>query len=141
MKSLEGKLATALETSTFVRSIEGWQTDENCQVLLRVLNGLIADYKRVLKKNKLTEESYWDCRSNLAIAEAALEEHLATSTELEGFHCDDIPTTLDQLVLVLLCQAISQFNESMQLGRAKSFRPCSDEELKAIASIAPKART
>lgn len=138
IRTLEDKLTTALDTREYVQT---FPLDEDTACLLRVLEDAIADYRRVERKTKIDELTYYRLRGTHAIASLLLEELIAESGhELEGYIYGGAPSTLTELLFCVLNDCVDQFATSLLYGAAKNFQPLSDAELKAILSLAPTAQ-
>jgi hypothetical protein len=136
LRTIDMKQQTAIDTRAWLRSIFEQQPDEDVACLISVLTGLIEDYQRVINRRKLTETDFYARRNDFALACLSLEEHITEHAgALANFDYSMTPVTVEQLIFIVLNDAVDQFAQSMNTGRRKDFLPLTDAELSAVASL------
>jgi hypothetical protein len=136
VRTIEMKQKTAIDTRAWLQGIFEQQPEEDVACLISVLTGLIEDYQRVIDRKKLDEHLFYARRNDFALACLLLEEHLTECADaLTGFDYSMVPATAEQLIFVVLNDAVDQFAQSMHTGRMKNYQPLTDEELSAVVSL------
>ena len=132
-RAIDMKLATAVDTRSWLRDVYAQEPDKEVACMLSVLTDLIQDYERVNAKLKLTEDSFYRIRNAQLLAATLLEElfndHRAALTT---WAYTDVPTNAVELIATVLNDAVMQFTESMSLTK---FKALTEAETSAIVRI------
>jgi hypothetical protein len=131
IRTLEHKLTTAVDSREWLATLE---PSPEINKLLDVLDTTIDDMQRIQRGLAITEVHYY--RLQIAKMDAAdlLEDHMEDyAAELEGFTVLETPTTIVELIFIVLNDALAQMTGSLLNGRrAKNFTPISEQELNAM---------